>query len=200
MSQRKSAQRGQCFIGFTWSHRSPLLLYGLHYKRSGRTSEERKGRLPMSGTTCLSGCRMLHLPRGTGSSREERFWLRSCLTLLNLKDFVYSLDWRVPTTYQKEREKVCMVLVLPWTPWGPTHFKVVEPSSFKADVVEYRTSSIKMLTIVWCGHYFAAFSPVCKCSVEEIKTEQGGVKEDNVSEGITRRIFPFFSHQMSKLN
>lgn len=159
----------------------------------GVAEPRRKGRggCRCSGTTCLSGCRMLHLPRGTGSSREERFWLCSCLTLLNLKDFVYSLDWRVPTTYQKEREKVCMVLVLPWTPWGPTHFKVV---------VEYRTTSLKMLTIVWCGHYFAAFSPVGKCSVEEIKTEQGGVKEDNVCEGITWRIFPFFSHQMSKLN
>lgn len=68
-------------------------------------------------------------------------------------------------------------------------FCVVEPSWFKATLVEHRP--VEILTIVWCGHYFAAVHQLVSAAWR--KQSRMRRKGSSVCEMITRRIFPLFS-------
>lgn len=163
------------FLGFPRSRLTPLLH---ELPLQGRT-----GRLLAQGP-CV---RVLAVSPAPGA-----------LELRDARCQLCGIVFTVPTPWCQERESVCDSRRAPGTRRPPPCSGAGEPSQF---------------TLMWLGKALTKlkFSPLSGVVVTlqpsaqlinavRKKSKQPEGKEASVCEGITRRLFPFFSHQMLKLN
>lgn len=174
LCQRQSAQRGQC----SWASHGHVSL------PSFMSSLYREGRGGCSPRAHVSGFWLSHPPLGRWSSGTPG---ASCVGSSSL----------FPPPVARS-VKVCGSRRAPGTRRPPPCSGAGEPSQFTLMWLDKALTKLKFSPLSGVVVTLQPSAQLINAVRKKSKQPEG--KEASVCEGITRRLFPFFSHQMLKLN